>query len=283
MAQKRMPRWLYLPLVLLALTVWWPVWYMLMGSITPLDELTALLGPVLLGTPGRARATLLPSWPTLQPLAELLLDTPQFFAMFWNGCKLALPQALGQVAVGAPAAWAFSRLRFKGRRALFGLYTVLMLMPFQVTMVPNYIVLDRLGLMDTLWAVILPGVFSAFPVFIMAKSFDAVPMALLEAAALDGAGPWQTFFRVGLPLGLPGILAAAVLGLLEGWNAIEQPMVFLKSPSNWPLSLYLPSIQTGDLGLAMAASLLMLAPALFLFLFGQKYLELGIQTSGIKE
>lgn len=100
---------------------------------------------------------------------------------------------MGQLCVATPAAWALSRLRFRGRRGLMGLYILLMLLPFQVTMVPNYLVLNGLGLMDSHWALILPGCFSAFSVFVMARGFDAVPRALLEAAAIDGAGPFVTF------------------------------------------------------------------------------------------
>jgi len=143
--------------------------------------------------------------------------------------------------------------------------------------------MDSLGLLDKLWAVILPYAFSAFPVFIMVKGFDAVPRAMLEAAAIDGAGYWRAFVSIGLPLGMPGILAALLLGFLECWSTIEQPIVFLRDPANWPLSLYLPQIVSDKLGLAMSASLLMLAPAILVFLIGQKYLELGIQAEGIKE
>ena len=235
---------LVLFLLLPALAVWWPLWFMGTGALMPLDELRAALGPVLQGAEGSAFWPLLPSWPTLQPLA---------------------------------------RLRFRGRRALFTLYIVLMLMPFQVTMVSGYLVADAMGIMDTFWAIILPGAFSTFPVFIMAKGFDAVPIALLEAASIDGAGPLRTFFHIGVPLGVPGILSAAVLGFLEAWNAIEQPMTFLKTKALWPLSLYLPQIAAEKLGLAMVASLVMLAPAVLIFRFGQKYLELGIQASGLKE
>ena len=270
-------------LTALALLVWWVLWFMLMGSLMSLEELNATVGPVLAGAEGGAAWPLLPSWPTLQPIAELLLDTPQFFVMFWNTFKLVIPSVLGQLVLGAPAAWALSRFRFRGRRALTTLYITLMLMPFQVSMVPNYLVMDQLGLMDTLWAVILPFAFSAFPVFIMIKGFDAVPRALLEAASIDGAGYFRTFISIGLPLGMPGILSALVLGFLECWSAIEQPMTFLKDPSRWPLSLYLPQIVSEKLGLAMAASLMMLIPAALVFLFGQKYLELGIQSAGIKE
>lgn len=116
-------------------------------------------------------------------------------------------------------------------------------------------------------------------VFIIKKGFDAVPQSLLEAAALDGAGPLRCFFSVGLPLGLPAILSAATLGFIEAWNAIEQPMMFLQDKSNWPLSLYLSNITVEDLGLAMVASLMMLAPPLLLFMVGRKYLEGGIGLS----
>lgn len=276
-----MPRMLIL--IALALLVWWVIWFMLTGSLMSVEELNATIGPVLSGTDGTAKWPVLPSWPTLQPLVELLFDTPQFFVMFWNTFILVIPSIIGQLVLGAPAAWALSRLRFRGRKMLMTIYIVLMLMPFQVTMVPNYLVIEQLGLMNTIWAVILPFSFSAFPVFIMSKSFDAVPRALLEAASIDGAGHFRTFFSIGLPLGVPGILSALVLGFLECWSAIEQPMTFLKDPSLWPLSLYLSQIVSDKMGLAMVSSLLMLAPATLIFLFGQKYLELGIQSTGIKE
>ena len=267
----------------LALLVWWVLWFMLMGSLMSYEELTAAIGPALGVAEGSASWPLLPSWPTLQPIAELLLDSPQFFVMFWNTFKMVIPSVLGQLVIGAPAAWVLSRFRFRGRRALTTLYITLMLMPFQVTMVPNYLVMDRLGLMDTLWAVILPFAFSAFPVFIMIRGFDAVPRELLEAGAIDGAGHFRIFVSIGLPLGMPGILAALVLGFLECWSAVEQPMTFIKSQSLWPLTLYLPQIVADKLGLAMAASLMMLIPTVLVFLFGQKYLELGIQSAGLKE
>ena len=183
--------------------------------------------------------------------------------------------------MGAPAAWALSRLKFRGRGAVRGLYLILMLLPFQVTMVPAYLTINHLGLMDTVWAVILPGAFSTFPVFVMQRGFDAVPLPLLEAAAIDGATPWQQFARIGLPVGLPGILAALTMSFLDAWNALEQPMTFLKTKSLWSLSLYLTDT-TRDLALTMAASLFALLPAVLIFAFGQKYLEQGILAGAVK-
>ena len=279
-----MKKWLIgMALVLVAFFVWVPLWLLLSGSLMGAEEMAQNLAPVLKNAEGTAVWPLLPMYPTLKPYVELLLDTPQFFAMFWNSCRQVFPVVLGQVLIGAPAAWAFARFRFRGKKALFSLYIVLMLMPFQVTMVSSYLVLDGLGLMNTVWAIILPGAVSTFPVFLMVRFFTAIPSALTEAAALDGAGPFQTFLHVGLPLGAPGILSAVVLGFLEYWNALEQPLVFLKDKTLWPLSLYLPTVTADNAGVSLVASVIMLVPALLIFLFGQKYLEAGISAAGMKD
>lgn len=274
-----MKRWRYVPLTLLALLVWWPVWYLLTGAIQSPEELALAVGPAISGK-GEAIYTVLPVWPTLWPLVELLLDTPEFWDTFWNTVLLSVPQVLGQLLTGVPAAWALSRLRFRGRRVLTGVYILLMLMPFQVTMTPNFLVLDALGLMDTVWAVILPGIFSVFPVFIMMRFFDGIPRELLDSADLDGANHFQTFWHIGLPLGRPGILAAMVLTFLESWSAVEQPLTFLRDEKWLPLSLRIGQM---DLSQAMGAGLVALIPAVLVFRWGQKDLELGIRSGTMEE
>lgn len=266
-----------------ALFVWVPLWMLLSASFMGSREMVHNLAPVLSEEAGYAHWPILPQYPTLKPYVELLLDAPEFFTMFWNSCKQVFPIVAGQIVIGAPAAWAFARFRFRGKGVLYALYIILMLMPFQVTMVSSYFVLDRLGLMNTVWAIILPGAVSTFPVFLMIRFFAAIPSALTEAASLDGAGAWQIFIHLGLPLGVPGILSAVVLGFLEYWNALEQPMTFLKDQTLWPLSLYLPTVTAENAGASLAASVIMLMPALLIFLFGQKYLEAGIAASGMKD
>ena len=274
-----MKRWRYIPLTLLALLVWWPVWYLLMGALQSPEELELTVGPAISGQ-GEAVYTVLPTWPTLWPLIGLLLDTPEFWDTFWNTVLLSVPQVLGQLLTAIPAAWALSRLRFRGRTVLTGLYILMMLMPFQVTMTPNFLVLDALGLMDTVWAVILPGIYSAFPVFIMLRFFDGIPRELLDSADLDGADHWETFWYIGLPLGRPGILAAMVLTFLESWSAVEQPMTFLRKERWLPLSLRIGKM---ELSQAMGAGLVALIPAVLVFRWGQKYLELGIRSGTMEE
>ena len=226
---------------------------------------------------------LLPLYPTLQNFLDLLFFTPEFLVVFWNSVKVVGGILLGQMFVSIPAAWAFAKFSFRGKRALYMSYVILMLMPFSVMMLPSYLVLNGMHLMDTYWAVALPAVFSTFPVFIMYRGFVAIPKDLYEAAKIDGANEWQVFFQVGLPLGSPGILSALVLGFLEYWNMVEQPLAFLSDPSRWPLSLYLPEIDLQRAGVALAASVITLIPAVFVFFMGQDYLEQGIAASGMKE
>ena len=270
-------------LAMFCLLFWVPVLVMFPNSFMGPEELKAAYGGVLGGGGQAVQMELLPVYPTLRPYVELLLDSPDFFVMFWNSVKQVVPILLGQVLVGMPAAWAFGRYRFTGRRILFLLYMILMIMPFQVTMVSSYLVLSNLSLMDTHLAIILPGVFSAFPVVIMQKFFHSIPDALVEAAMVDGAGQLKIFLHVGVPLGMPGIMASVLLNFLEYWNAIEAPMTFLKTKAKLPLSLYLPQITTDQVGSSFAASIVMMLPAVLIFLWGQEYLEQGIVASGLKE
>ena len=274
---------LLLFLIILAVAVWFPLAFLLGGSVMGTQEVLQKLGPVLGDMKGFASWSLIPQYPTLRPYVELLLDSPQFFVMFWNSVRLTAGVLFGQMIVGVPAAWGFARYDFPGKGALFTLYIVLMLMPFQVTMVSNYLVLNRFSLLDTHMGIILPAVFSTFPVFIMYRFFRGIPRSLIESARLDGASEWQIFWRIGLPLGSAGVMSAMVLSFLECWSMIEQPMTFLKNRSLWPLSLYLPDIAADRAGLALAASVTALIPAILVFLYGQTYLEQGIIAAGVKE
>lgn len=267
----------------LALLIWLPLYMLATGVFMGAREVDQHIGPALRGTAGYVSWPMLPRWPTLAPLVELLLDTPRFFVMFFNACALAFPVVFGQVIIAAPAAWALARYQFPGKRALYMLYVVLMLMPFQVMMVPTYLVLNRTGLLGTRLSVILPAVFSTFPVFILYRFFSSIPQGFLEAAQLDGAGSYRVFIHVGLPLGMPGVLSCMVLGFLESWNAIEQPLTFLRDQSLWPLSLFLSDIAAESAGYAFSASLIAMLPAVFIFLWGQPYLKDGIRAAGLKE
>lgn len=280
-ALKKLP--LVLALALPALTVWFPLAFLAGCSLTGSEELLWRLAPALYGEDGYAAWGLLPLFPTMRAYVELLLDSPEFFVMFWNAVKIAVIPLAGQLVTAVPAAWWFARRDSRASRALYSVYLVLMVMPFQVTMVPSYLVLSRMGLIDTLWSVILPALFSTFPVFIMYRFFRAIPKEVVESAQIDGAGPLGVFLHIAAPLGATGIVSAMVLGFLEYWNLIEQPMTFLKTKALWPLSLWLPRVTGGKIGLALAASVVILLPAVLVFLCGQTELEQGIASAGLKE
>ena len=271
-------------LIVLALLAVYPVIFLSAGSLMGADELEDCLGAVVSGAEGYASFPVLPKYPTLQHFVEVLLDSPEFFVMFWNSILITFGVLGGQFVAGTMAAWGFARYEFPCKRGIFLLYIVLMLLPFQVLMLSDYLLLDRLRLLDSLWAVILPGMFSTFPVFIMYRFFAEIPDSLIESARLDGAREWQLFWYLALPMGSSGIIAALVLGFLEYWSLIEQPLTFIKDKSKLPLSVFLPDLtMTGKAGFLFAVSVVTFLPAIMVFMGGRDYLEHGIMAGAVKE
>ena len=260
-----------------------PVLFLLSGSILSRQELRESLLPLMADTDQLISWRFFPMYPTFAHYGKLLFQTPQFFVVFWNSMKITVCILLGQLLVGVPAAWAFAVYPFRFRKVLFTQYIVLRLMPFQVTMLSSYLVLNGLGLMNTQEAIILPAVFSTYPVFLVYRGFCSLPKGLIEAARIDGAGEWMIFAKLGLPLASGGILSAMVLGFLEYWSLIEQPLAFLEDQTLWPLSLYLPEISLEQAGYSFVAAVITLIPAVFVFLAGREYLEQGIAASALKE
>lgn len=269
-------------LLLVGLIFCAPILLLLSGSIMSRYELRQSLMPLMTDTEELISWTLFPGYPTFEHYFRILFQTPQFFVVFWNSMKIVCLVLAGQFLVAVPAAWCFAVYRFKGRRFLFTLYIVLMLMPFQVTMLSSYLVLNKLALLNTHGAIILPAIFSAFPVFLIYRDFCSLPRGLIEAARIDGAGEWTIFRKIGLPLASGGILAAGVLGFLEYWSLIEQPLAFLEDQTLWPLSLYLPEIGPEQAGYSFVAAVITLIPAVFVFLTGREYLEQGITAAAVK-
>ena len=261
-----------------------PIIFLAAGTFMGNEEIMEAIGPVMQDQRGHASWKLLPQFPTMKNLVELLLDSPEFFQMFWNSVKITFGVLLGQFLVGTMAAWGFAKYKFPGKKGFFLIYMILMLMPFQVLMLSDYLVLDWMKLTDHLWGIILPGVFSTFPVFIMYRFFTEISDSLIESAKLDGARDWQLFCHIALPMGSSGIISAMVLGFLEYWSLIEQPLTFLKDKSLFPLSIFLPDITAiSKSGIAFVASVITFFPALLVFLGGQEYLEQGIMAGAVKE
>lgn len=270
-------------LFILGAIMCFPIVFLLCGSLMGSGEIKSNLGPVLENSNGYVTWTFLPQYPTLRSYVQLLLDTPKFFVMFWNSVGMVVAILLGQLLVSVAAAWGFAQYEFKYKKIIFTIYIVVMLMPFQVTMLSTYLVLDKLSLINTRFSIIVPAIFSTFSVFIMYRFFVNIPKSIIESARIDGASEFQIFLRIGLPLGKPGIMSAMILGFLEYWNLIEQPLTFLKDKTLWPLSLYLPNISLENADIAFVASAVTLITAIIVFFAGQSYLEQGIAASAVKE
>lgn len=270
-------------LALPGILIVFPVILLITGSFMDHYELKEYLNPIFAENMEFISWKFMPDYPSFENYGKLLFFTPQFFILFWNSMKMVVCILVGQLLIGVPAAWAFAVYKVRAGKAFFAFYVVLMLLPFQVTMLSSYLVLNRFSLLNTQYAVILPAVFSTFPIFLSYGGFRSIPAQLFEAARIDGAAEWVIFFRIGLPLGKSGILSTIVLGFLEYWNMMEQPMAFLDDKSLWPLSLYLPEITWAQAGYAFCASFITLIPAAFVFVMGQDYLEQGIIYSGLKE
>lgn len=270
-------------LCILLFSVCYPVVFLVVGSFMGQDELVNNLSPVMYGdAENYAKWTFLPIYPTLRSYVEVLMDSPEFFISFWNSVKIALGVLVGLALVAIPCAWGFARYEFRGKRYFFTLYIVFMMLPFQVLMLSEYLVIHKLGMVDTLWAVILPGIFSTFPVFIMYNFFRGIPNEVIEAARMDGAGEWRIFLEIGIDLGLPGIAACMILQFLEYWNIVEQPLLFLDDTWNWTLPLYLPQVSLENAGASLASAFIALVPSVLLFFGGQEYLEKGIAATSVK-
>lgn len=210
----------------------------------------------------------------------VLLSSPGYLLKFWNSVFLTVPIVVFQVALAALAAYGFSRYRGKKRELIFFGYIVLMLMPYQVTLVPNYLVSKWLNLLDTRWAIILPGIFAPFSVFLLTKNMRRIPKSYIEAAQLDGAGEWQIFSKVCLPMCKGAIVSVAMLVFIDYWNMVEQPLIMFSDSEMYPLSVFLSEINSGEVGVAFAVAVIYMVPTLLMFLWGEEYLEEGITYSG---
>lgn len=225
---------------------------------------------------------MIPDMVSFSQYKTLLFLSPTYLLKFWNSVALVVPIVLGQLVVGCLAAYSFSRYRRKRREVLFFSYVILMLMPFQVTLVPNYLISNWLGIYNTWWAIILPGVFSTFSVYLLSKYMRQIPSSYIEAAKLDGANEWNIFTKISLPMCKSAIYAMAILLFIDYWNMVEQPLILLENESKQPLSVFLSQINASEIGVAFAASFIFMLPPLLIFLYGEQYLVEGISRSGIK-
>lgn len=289
--RKKLLLYLTFTLVLAAAVVFlMPTVLTITNSFMSTTEISANYGQIFQNAAGdkktyiseKVNLKFIPDFVSFSQYKTAFITSPAYLLKFWNSVILTVPIVAGQLVMASGAAYCFARNRSRTANAIFFVYIILMLMPYQVTLVPNFIVADFLNLIDTRWSIILPGIFSPFAVFILTKFMRRIPTAMIEAAKLDGAGEFQIFTRIFMPLCKGTLYSVAILIFIDYWNMVEQPLIMFKATGDelYPLSVFLSQVNTNDAGLAFAVAVVYMIPSLLIFLYSEDYLVEGIAYSG---
>jgi multiple sugar transport system permease protein len=262
----------HLVLLPMALVMIVPLVWMFVTSIETLNE-TRRFPPVLV-----------PASPQFGNYAEVLQQAP-FARWFMNTLWTTVLCVIGNLFFCSLAGYAFARLKWFGRDMVFILVLATLMIPFQVIIIPTFIIVRKLGLVDNLWAIVVPNMAGAFGIFLLRQFFRTLPIELEEAARIDGASRLGILFKIVLPLSAPALATLAVITFVWTWNEFLWPLVTLYSTNNFTLQLGLTTFQgahKSNTHLLMAANVMSLLPLLILFLFAQRYFIRGIATTGLK-
>lgn len=213
----------------------------------------------------------------------LLMETPTYLNMYWNSIAITLAVVGGSVVISLLGAYGFTVLSFQGKESLFFFYLVVMLLPLQVTLMPNYLVATMLHIEESYLAIILPAIFNPFGVFLMRKQMEQIPKECIEAAKMDGAGEVHMFFHIFLPMVRSGIMALVMLLVIEYWNVVDQVIIFIRQPDRFPLSVFLDQISRELSDVSHGASVFYVVPIMALVCYGQEYLKEGIGMMNRRE
>ncbi|MCD2498340.1 carbohydrate ABC transporter permease [Microbacterium nymphoidis] len=270
--RRRQPYLIHAILIVGAIIMVFPFFWQLMTSFKTLAGATAV-PPQVLPNPwdfsNYARA----------------FEAMPFGQMFLNSAIITVCRTIAQVILCTMAGYAFARIPFRGRGFVFVLFLSVLMVPGQLFLLPQYEIIQSLGLLDSLPGIIIPGMFAAFGTFLMRQFFLGLPVELEEAARIDGANQWQIFQKVMLPLAKPGIIALAVFTSLNSWNDLLWPLVVTSTSENMPLSVGLATLKGmnfTDIPVLMAGSVLATIPMVIVFIVLQKQFIQGIAFTGGK-
>ena len=260
----------YIILIIITAVVLFPVVYMLACSFMSNSQVSNMLDFTSQEYKG---LSIIPDMATLEQYYQVFFRRPEYLLKFWNSVIITFPTVIAQVIVSSLAAFAFAKLKFPGRDKLFFVYIVLLILPLQVTLVPNYIVLDNLNLLNNFLAVILPGTFSAFGICLLRQSMKYISAASIEAARIDGASYFKIFTNIMLPQIKGGLITLTLLCFIDNWNVVEQPLIFFDDSAMYPLSIGLSDISNSDYGIVFACGVMFMIPALLIYLYGHRDMD----------
>jgi multiple sugar transport system permease protein len=215
-----------------------------------------------------------------------VFESVDFFKYYLNTIIVTVGRTLSQLLLCSLAAFAFARMKFPFKNVIFIMILSVLMVPPQVILIPNYAILANLGWIDTFYALIVPGIFSAFGVFLLRQFFMGIPKELDEAAIIDGCSWWGIYWRVLLPNSTPALIALGIFTALASWNDFLWPLIMTNSENMRVLSIGIASFQgqySTNYPLLMAGALLSTVPMILLFIFLQKHLIAGISLSGVRK
>ncbi len=217
---------------------------------------------------------------TLKYYYETLLGQSQYLFRFWKSIGLSVSISIGQVFVSVLAGYSFAKCKYPGKNALFILLMILMVLPVQVTLIPNYIIMKELGILETYVSLALPAIIFPLGTFIMSQSFRSIPNNVIEAARLDGCRLPRLIVKIVLPMCKNALVCTFLLSFLDAWNMVEQPITYLKNFADYPIAVALASVPPGDPTVMLSACVLITLPPLFLFALFNRELTEGIALGG---
>lgn len=259
-------------LILCSITMLIPFLWMVSSSLKSMDELFAV-PPVWI-----------PAHIAWENYVYMFEQAP-WITYFVNTAVITVCTILGQL-VSSMAAYAFARLKFKGRDAIFIIYLGTMMIPFQVVMIPQFQIIKTLGLIDNIWSLIVIGIFNAFGTFLLRQFFLTIPKELEEAAKIDGCSYPRIFWEIIIKNSKPALMTLVIFTFMNTWNDFLRPLIFINDQENWTLSMGLAKFQgtyVTQWNQMMAGALITMLPILVVYIFAQKYFVQGIVMSGIKD
>lgn len=256
-------------IIFMSICFLYPVIATVVGSFLPADDLAKYNE--------QSGIIFIPSLVTINQYYIVLIENALYIKSFWVSVMLSTSITILHILIAIPTAYVFAKVPFKGREPLFFVYLVIMLMPYQITLLPNFIIAKATNLYDTYWAIILPGIFAPFGIFFLRQFMKSIPQGLLDAVELESKSPFAKLKHVVVPISKPGIVALAVLIFAENWNMVEQPLVMLEDNLKYPLSVLLNSMKDYSGGVEFAGAVIYMIPIVILFLFFENEIVRGIE------
>lgn len=256
----------YVLLIVLTIIFLLPVVFMVTSSFMSGEEVTSMLN---FSSSEFAEFKLVPEHFSLQQYYQVFFRSGKYLSEFWNSVLITFPTVILQLIVSAMAAFAFGKLKFPGRDKIFFVYMILLILPIQVTLVPSYFMYQKIGLLNNVMAIILPGTFSAFGICLLRQNVRYISNSSIEAARVDGASYMRIFFQIIIPQIRGGLVALALLTFVDTWGVVEQPLIYFTDKAKYPLSVSL-SASTADPMSVFACGVMFMIPALIIYFIGEK-------------